>query len=238
MNRIYNFLTIAALILSTHTFVFAQQARMVIPNEIHLQQNPYNPMNILLIPSAIEGLSAQNGDLILAFDGGICVGAGTITNIDELLNIVATSSDHVNKGFNKGSTIRLELHSISENIIYELSPEKIILGSMNYESLGTLYAIFKADALSVDENITKNNFSVYPNPVGSQLHIVTELTDSKPNETIQLKLINIEGKILISSHFPLSQKTNTINLSSLSAGEYTLLLSTTDIHYTKKIIKQ
>jgi hypothetical protein len=239
MKQLTISLTIAiAFIFSTLCAIAQPQFKTTIPNEVHLLQNPFMPMNILLIPDKIEGVTAQAGDLVMAFDGEVCVGAVIVEDIDEILNLVATSTDEVNKGFKSGQTIRLEYHSIYDNAVYELIPKNIIMGSMNYEALGTLYAEFKANALSIEESNNTHEIKVYPNPVSQQLHIVLELNNTQPGERINLKLINIAGKVVIAREFNANQPVINLSVADLPSGEYTFLLTNANIRFTQKVIKK
>lgn len=218
---------------------FAQpQLKTAIPDELHLLQNPYNPMNILIIPANIEGIVTQPGDLVMAFDRETCVGAAVIKDVGEVLNLVATSSDEVSKGYKAGQTIRLEYHSKFDNTIYELTPIKILMGSMNFEELGTLYADFKATELSVEENKNDTDITVYPNPVSQQLNIVLNISNPLILGKLQLKLIDIKGSVIISKEYASKQNVIILDVSGLMRGEYNLLLSNSNMRFTQKVIKK
>lgn len=214
------------------------QFKTTVPDEIHLLQNPFKPMNILLKPIAVKGITAQQGDLVMAFDGPTCVGAAIVEDVNQVLNLVATSTDEVNKGYKSGQTIRLEYHSTYDNTVHELVPEKILLGSMNYEELGTLYAEFAANALGIDDKNNKPEIKVYPNPVSHQLHIVLSNDKSQLSESITLRLINLSGSVIISKEYNTNQSVINLDVSSLPAGEYTLLLTTENLKLTQKVIKR
>ena len=228
--------TVAILIFSSNTTI--AQVKTTIPDEVHLLQNPFMPMNILLIPNKVEGITAQQGDLVMAFAGNVCTGATTVENVNQVLNLVATSTDEVNKGYKSGQEIRLEYHSIYNNTVYELAPSKIIIGSMNYEELGTLYAEFKADALGVDKDEDQLDINVYPNPVNQQLNIVFNFDNAAPSEYINLELLNITGQIVFSGKYNLNQLFANVDVSGLSPGVYTLLLTTENLKFMRKIVKK
>ncbi len=235
MKKLLQLATTILLMLLTVTTT--AQIKTAIPNEVQLLQNPYNPMNILLVPSAIEGITPQQGDLVMAFAGDVCAGAAIVEDVDSLLNLVATSTDEVNKGYRSGQAIRLEYHSTYDNTVYKLIPKKIIMGSMTYEKLGTFYAQFKANALSVAQNNSRN-IKVYPNPAGHQLYILMEFQNIKSGEKLNLKLININGKTVLTNQYSLNGQVIALDVAGLPAGEYLLFLSGKDVKYTKKIIKQ
>lgn len=213
------------------------QLKTSVPNEIHLLQNPFKPMNILLKPIAIEGITAQQCDLLMAFDGPTCVGATLVKDVNGVLNLVATSTDEVNKGYRSGQEIRLEYHSTYDNTVYDLVPQKILLGSMNYEELGTLYAEFTANALGVDKNGKPEGIKVYPNPVSHQLHIVLG-NNSKASESINLKLLNISGSVVMEKEYGTTQKVINLDVAKLPTGAYNLLIQTGNTKFTQIVIKK
>ena len=227
--------TVIILIFSSLTTT--AQPKTTIPDEVHLLQNPFMPMNILVMPANIEGITVQQGDLVMAFDGETCVGAAVIEDVNKILNLVATSTDEVNKGYKAGQIISLEYHSTYDNTVYDLAPSKIILGSMNYEELGTLYADFKATTLNISENNT-NQIKVYPNPVSHQLHIVMDIATTISGESINLQLINIAGKVVLTNKYNLDNSVINLDVAGLPTGEYTLILVNDEVKFTQKVIKK
>lgn len=239
MKQLNISLTIALVLLfSTWCSIAQPKFSTFLPNEVHITQNPFMPMNLLLIPDEIEGITAHTGDLVMAFDGGDCVGAILVENTDELLNLVATKADNVNKGFKSGQSIRLEYHSMYEQTVYELIPEEIWLGNMNFEALGTFYADFKAVALDMVEEENNPAIKVYPNPVSQQLHIIVNLDKIQHGERINLKLVNLTGKVIIAREVQSNQSIINMDVAGLSAGEYTLLLHNKNRKFTQKVIKK
>lgn len=174
----------------------------------------------------------------MAFDGETCLGAAVIENIEEVLNLLATSTDEVTKGYKSGKEISLEYHSTYDNTVYELVPKNIIMGSMSYEELGTLYAEFKATALSIEENVNTPNIKVYPNPVSQQLNIIIENSNSRTSDNLQLKLIDIKGSIVITNEYSSNKKIINLDVSGLISGKYTLVLSNSNMRFTQKVIKK
>ena len=229
------FTTVIILLFSSLTTI--AQIKTTIPDEVHILQNPFKPMNILVIPANIEGITAQQGDLVMAFDGETCVGAAVVEDVNKILNLVATSTDEVNKGYKAGQIIRIEYHSIFDNTVFDLTPTKIILGSMNYEELGTLYADFKATTLNISENNT-NQIKVYPNPVSHQLHIVMDIATTISGESINLQLINLAGKIIFTNKYNLNNSIINLDVAGLPTGEYTLILANDEVKFTQKVIKK
>ena len=235
MKKLLQLTTTILLMLLTLTST--AQIKTAIPNEVQLLQNPYNPMNILLVPSAIEGITPQQGDLVMAFAGDVCAGAAIVKDVDLLLNLVATSTDEVNKGYRSGQAIRLEYHSTYDNTVYKLIPKKIIMGSMTYDKLGTFYAQFKANALSVAQN-NSSNIKVYPNPAGHQLYIVLDNAKTTKGKNTKLQLINISGAVVMEKEIQNNQSIVNLDVAGLPSGEYTLVVANDDMKFVRKVIKK
>ncbi len=237
MKQITISLTIAIIFMFS-TSIAQPKFSTVIPNEVHITQNPFMPMNILLIPDKIDGITSQTGDLVMAFDEETCVGAIIVEDVDHILNLVATNTDNVNKGYKSGEAIRLEYHSTYNNTVYELIPENIIMGSMNYEALGTFYADFKANALGIEEEENTSEIKVYPNPVSQQLHIVLDIDKTQSGESINLKLVNMIGKVVLARKVQTNQSVINIDVAGLPPGEYALLMVNENMRFTQKVIKK
>ena len=219
--------------------VFSQsEFKSSVPEEVHLLQHPFKPMNILLIPGNVQGITARQGDLVMAFADDLCAGAAIVEDISKVLNLVATSTDEVNKGYKAGQAIRLEYHSLADNNVYDLVPIKILLGSMNYEELGTLYAEFKANALSTEEIENTPVIKVYPNPVSQHLHIVLESNQLAKNERINLKLIDLTGRMVINQEGANNTSVINLDVAQLLPGEYTLVVQNGKATYIRKVIKK
>jgi hypothetical protein len=117
-------------------------------------------------------------------------------------------------------------------------PTKILLGSMNYEELGTLYAEFKANALSTEEIENTPEIKVYPNPVSHQLHIVLESNQLAKAERINLKLIDLTGRMVINQEGANSPSVINLDVAQLLPGEYTLVVQNGKATYIRKVIKK
>lgn len=232
------FTIIIIAIISTFSTIAQFHLKSAIPDEVHLLQNPFKPMNILIIPANIDGVKAQQGDLVMAFDGEVCVGATAVEDVEKVLNLVATSTDEINKGYRAGQAIRLEYHSLYDNAIYDLSPTKIMLGNMNFEELSTLYADFKATTLNINEINRTPEIKVYPNPVSQQLHIVLESKKTSSGEYMNLKLFNLAGHTVIAKEIITVQSIINLDVASLPAGIYTLHLFNSNSNFIQKVIKK
>ncbi|MFA7272471.1 MAG: CotH kinase family protein [Crocinitomicaceae bacterium] len=81
------------------------------------------------------------------------------------------------------------------------------------------------------------NFEIYPNPFNERIEIVFHST---LNETVQIKLLDASGRIVLDANYPSENGLQTIqlqNLSHLSSGVYFLELTVGNEKVTKKIIK-
>ena len=85
------------------------------------------------------------------------------------------------------------------------------------------------DELSYDVN--RNKLKIYPNPSLDRLNFDFE---NKLNEDLHIQVINPGGQLVISR----IQKGNTIDISSLSAGNYLLTVQSKDCFYTTQFVKK
>ena len=85
------------------------------------------------------------------------------------------------------------------------------------------------DELSYDVN--RNKLKIYPNPSMDRLNFDFE---NKLNEDLHIQVINPGGQLVISR----IQKGNTIDISSLSAGNYLLTVQSKDCFYTTQFVKK
>jgi len=83
--------------------------------------------------------------------------------------------------------------------------------------------------LSFDEKL----FRVFPNPAQDFLQI--EISEFIENEILEVSLLSIEGKTIISNQY--TQKNSSINTASLNSGIYFLKLKYNNKSYVKKIVK-
>ncbi len=83
--------------------------------------------------------------------------------------------------------------------------------------------------LLATDSFVKDNFSIYPNPTKNELFI-----DAKNLNNTKIEVIDLNGKILF--YQPLN-KTNTLNLSTLTNGIYLFKLTSDEGSVITKIIK-
>jgi hypothetical protein len=87
--------------------------------------------------------------------------------------------------------------------------------------------------VSVNENETENNISVFPNPGNGIFNI-----DKGNTQPVYLELYNENGEKVYSETLNNSGVLNTLNLSKLAKGIYYLKISTADKTFSKKLIIQ
>ncbi|KAA1247810.1 T9SS type A sorting domain-containing protein [Aquimarina sp. RZ0] len=90
-------------------------------------------------------------------------------------------------------------------------------------------------ALSVAENIVSNRFSFYPNPVTSELSI--EFNDLG-GATIEVSIFDVWGNKVFSKDGVATDQMLSINVSSLSAAMYFVVIDNGDIKGIKKMFKR
>jgi len=83
--------------------------------------------------------------------------------------------------------------------------------------------------VSIDENTSNDNMKIYPNPVSDKLFIEIDGTES-----IQLRLINVLGKVVLSKEV---ENSTSIEVANLSSGIYFIeILNAKNQKTVKKII--
>lgn len=81
--------------------------------------------------------------------------------------------------------------------------------------------------LGLNQDFGISNFTVYPNPVANQLHIVSENVQ-------KVEIYNLLGMLLKTAE----KETQSIDVSKLAAGNYIVRITTETGTFSKKIIKK
>lgn len=81
------------------------------------------------------------------------------------------------------------------------------------------------------------DMTIFPNPVSDQFQL---LLNSKENANYQLIIANMQGQQLLSQQVALTagEQSQTIDISTLSKGVYTLILTDGHLSSTRRLIKQ
>ncbi len=156
-------------------------------------------------------LKASDGNLYLATydDNGLYVFDRDIDNWKALDNNI---EDNLSIS---GFVARLFEH---DGFIYNTFTDSRSITTVRYELSGTLS--------TNNEDISANNFSIYPNPVDGLLTIQNINT----SKNIKLTIYDLTGKVvLLNEHKTMSEEQElTINTSSLSPGAYLLKIKDED----------
>ena len=103
--------------------------------------------------------------------------------------------------------------------------------NVGYATGGNLGSIYKLDlGTSVQELEEASSFEVFPNPFRESLTL--DLSGIK-SPVRSLEVVDITGRTV----FQTRQNINSLDLSQLSSGLYTLVVSTDDQQYSKKVVK-
>lgn len=103
----------------------------------------------------------------------------------------------------------------------------------NWTNIDAQHFFSENCSVGVGELSANTEVSIYPNPATTQLTI--NVSEKLLKENLQLKLIAVNGQIIKTQQ--ISDKTNTIDVSVLSKGFYTLFIETNGtIFATKKLI--
>lgn len=177
----------------------------------------------------------------------------TLVNKDTLTNAVVnihtgtasyTAAEYVTLsgtyGLRDTTTVSLGGQFVTHNGIippYTWQPLTITSGSMQVNVPFGSAAVIKlaASSTGVAENsIPGKKFSVYPNPVGSELMVRTNVEVPFPS---LIEIIDLSGRKILSS--PIQQMQSTINVGEISPGLYLMRITgQRTILYQAKIIKE
>lgn len=108
----------------------------------------------------------------------------------------------------------------------------------NYDYLWVDNLAFSGSVVGIEDNeLLIKSLSVYPNPTGE---IMTVSFESSEAENVNLELVDITGKVVLSKNLGLIQgkRNESISLEGVSAGTYILKLNGTTITQSKTIIVQ
>ncbi len=87
--------------------------------------------------------------------------------------------------------------------------------------------------LSLDNNLTKNDFSIFPNPVKDKLNIKTD----KLYNSFHINIFNLNGKRVYSDDFT-SDKIQSLDVSSMTKGFYFVQVTSKNQAKTLKLLKE
>ena len=85
----------------------------------------------------------------------------------------------------------------------------------------------------INDNSIDKNIQIYPNPAIDIIHI--NFVESPASWAVNLQIYNIIGECVLQNE--LSNKTNEIDISSLSKGIYVIQIKTSDKTIQRKLIK-
>ena len=90
---------------------------------------------------------------------------------------------------------------------------------------------------TADVNGLLEDMTIFPNPVGDQFQL---LLNSKENANYQLIIANMQGQRLLNQQVALTagEQSQTIDISTLPKGVYTLILTDGQLSSTRRLIKQ
>jgi beta-glucanase (GH16 family) len=166
------------------------------------------------------------------------VGTVTATEADGDLNSLTYSitAGNTNDVFAIDNTTGEITVKKSTEMDYETTPEFTLTVEVsdgtNIDTAIVTIALNNLIETSIDD-LQLNKLDIYPNPSNG---IVTIDFSNSANKMINIELININGQILYSENFEITNSTKTIDLSSYSNGIYFMLLKSNDSFIKRKIV--
>lgn len=145
------------------------------------------------------------------------------TNFTTLGNVNAKVNSSVQSNYLYSDNMLLTLNFLPSTIFYRLKMVNID-GSYTYSEIRTV------------SNKVSFSVSLYPNPANDNLNVII---NAAQNETIQMEVLNMDGKIIVStsSSIVVGTTTKNINVSSLSSGTYFIKIETGKGQSTLKFVK-
>jgi hypothetical protein len=198
-------------------------------NEVHKTGNSH----LIAIPDVVAA-GFDTGDLIGAFNSeGMLTG---LTKINETGNVLVVYGDDPYTpeldGMSEGEKIRFRHFSFEHGNVMEVKPH--FLTSMpNAEDYYLTEGISAIDMITfIDEVVTDNDFTIYPNPARDNICISL---NNKNAENMTIEIMNLLGETVSK---PIMTKNNEqiINLDHLAEGCYLVKISTGYSQSVKKVI--
>jgi hypothetical protein len=162
------------------------------------ENNPYNPMHILIKTDMSDNDWLESGGEIAVFDGDFCVGVGIISeNKLQPVTIIATMDDPttiLTDGYTNGNNMRFFYRSNTLLYPIELFATENT-GSHVFQSLETeVLALFSSPNSIIDRlNKQAYNAEIFPNPTTNRITIDIEINSVGK---IRVELYNAQGGML------------------------------------------
>lgn len=162
------------------------------------ENNPYNPMHILIKTDMSDNDWLESGGEIAVFDGDFCVGVGIISeNKLQPVTIIAAMDDPttiLTDGYTNGNNMRFFYRSNTIPYPIELFATENT-GSHVFQSLETeVLALFSSPNSIIDRlNKQAYNAEIFPNPTTNRITIDIEINSVGK---IRVELYNAQGGML------------------------------------------
>ncbi|HKR06554.1 MAG TPA: T9SS type A sorting domain-containing protein [Bacteroidia bacterium] len=182
-----------------------------------------------------QGLCALSNDSLLyiddTFNNRIRQINLTTTEVSTLAGTVSTPNSHF---VDNGNGLLAKFYHPVNSILSKNSDKLYISDQENYR-----VRIMNTDVVvtSVNENISDNIFSIYPNPVRDYLTIQLKTI---PNDSYSYSIVDARGRPIIAEtkiSATIADETVNINVKNVSDGIYFLQLMLAQKFYSMKIIK-
>ncbi|MBN2772842.1 MAG: T9SS type A sorting domain-containing protein, partial [Prolixibacteraceae bacterium] len=200
--------------------------------QVAYEGNGFAHMNINITGLIESDLHA--GDEIAVFDGGICVGAIKLNDININSNIVsiqasASDQDAVN-GFTTGDPIEIRFWDEQKmnDVLCQIEPVK---GELFYQKQGSVFVALRGEKKIAEKELTLNEIEIYPNPATD---VITIRFPTLPKTGTILMLTDIAGKLLFRNEA--SSSNVKVNLSNQPPGIYFIKIISEEDHIIKKFV--
>jgi len=196
--------------------------------------NPSPLSHIIAIPESVSS-DMNDGNIIGAFDlSGHCYGFSVIDGVALSITVFSDDPYTIEKdGFTEGELIYFKLFDpqtkTESSLIAEYDPSlPDHAGTFKINGLSSLSSL-KVGNVSIHEN-DYANVQIYPNPANERLNITLGNSASA-----NIKLLNIQGQIMVSKH--LDSSNSVLDISNLSNGMYLVEITIGETKLIRRLIK-
>lgn len=173
----------------------------------------------------VLGVNTETGDVKSIFTENDRPGYPSYSNNDDIVIFDASSSS----GNDIIAAAQLEDNKIESN------SASILLG---FEDVGIKWGVWFGNGDRVlsneDIEIPVSKFNIYPNPTSGTISVVTE---SEVDKVAGLRVVDMMGRLIFNDSIKLGRE-KSIDVSSLKAGQYVMILTSDEGIVSKIFVKQ
>ena len=204
------------------------------PEEWTLNEQDFaNSMTYTVRVDLPAGLDASSDDMLGAFVGNSCRGVVQPIQLDGsgqyyfLLLIYSNET--------AGEQVSMQYYNATVDEVYELEGVYDFISEQVVGSFSNPLAVeIPASVITSTHDETMEVFQLYPVPANDHLTI----SRGTNKGTARVMIVDLKGKLLVNRSFLAIWQTETIDVSGLSPGTYSLIYTDADRSFSQQFIKQ